>query len=263
MSKRKKINKQAYQTTAKRISWTAFLLLVAALVISAIEQKQASTIQTLDIRIEPLQDSTLLIQQGDVMLSLDRSFGYRFDERPIRSIDVERIEDVLEREPFILDADVYVDAVNVLNIRLKQRDPILRIIDKNGLHYYLDKDGHKMPLSQHFTTRTLVASGNIPPHVPDFLDRRRHVLKDLFALSQRILEDEVLWTMIEQIYVTNTGDFVFVPMIGDQKIIFGKLDRVEEKIRNLKAFYDRAVPINGWRKYQTINLKFKGQIVCS
>jgi cell division protein FtsQ len=254
---------QDYQGAVKRIGWTVMLLLVGVLVISAIEHKQTSIIKTLDISIKPLADSTLLIQQGDVVLSLDRSFGYRFDERSIKDIDVERIERVLEEEPFIKDADVYINAANIIKVSITQREPILRIIDKNGLNYYLDGAGYKMPLSKHFTTRTLVATGNIPPHVPDFQDRKKHTLKDLFILTQFILKDEFFSTMIEQVYVTNSGDFVFVPMIGDQKIIFGKLDRMEEKFRNLRAFYDRAIPVNGWRKYSTINLKFKGQVVCS
>ncbi|HKK77266.1 MAG TPA: hypothetical protein VJ953_19460 [Saprospiraceae bacterium] len=257
------MSQQQYTGAMKRIGWTAMLLLTAVLVISAIEYKQTSTIQTVDIAIEPLGDTTLLIQQGDVMLSLDRSFGYRFDERPIKDVNVERIERVLEEEPFIKDADVYINAANIIKISITQRQPILRVIDKNGLNYYLDGEGYKMPLSKHFTTRTLVATGNIPPHVPDFLEREKHVLKDLFALTRQIQEDEFWSSMIEQVYVSNSGDFVFVPMIGDQRIIFGKMDRVEEKFRNLKAFYDRAVPVHGWKKYQTVNLKFKGQVICS
>jgi cell division protein FtsQ len=257
------MSQQQYTGAIKRIGWTAMLLLTAVLVISAIEYKQTSTIKTVDISIEPLGDTTLLIQQGDVMLSLDRRFGYRFDERPIKAVDVERIERVLEEEPFIKDADVYINAANIIKIFITQRQPILRVIDKNGLNYYLDEEGFKMPLSKHFTTRTLVATGNIPPHVPDFLEREKHVLKDLFALTQMILADDFWSTMIEQVYISNSGDFVFVPMIGDQRIIFGKIQDAEEKFRNLKAFYDRAVPVYGWKKYQTINLKFKGQVICS
>lgn len=257
------MSQQQYTGAMKRIGWTAMLLLTAVLVISAIEYKQTSTIKTVDIAIEPLGDSTLLIQQGDVMLSLDRSFGYRFDERPIKEVNVERIERILEEEPFIKEADVYINAANVIKIYITQRKPILRVIDKNGLNYYLDEEGYKMPLSKHFTTRTLVATGNIPPHVPDFLEREKHVLKDLFVLTKAILKDDFWSTMIEQVYVSNSGDFVFVPMMGEQRIIFGKLDRTEEKFKNLRAFYDRAIPVYGWKKYQRINLKFKGQVICS
>lgn len=239
------------------------LLLTAGLIISAIEYKQTSIIRTVDIQIEPLEDTTLLIQQGDVMLSLDRSFGYRFVERPIREVDVERIERVLEQEPFIKDADVYINADNIIKIYITQRQPILRIIDKNGLNYYLDESGYKMPLSKHYATRTLVATGNIPPHVPDFLEREKHLLKDLFLLTQYIREDAFWSSMIEQIYLNDSGDFVFVPLMGRQRIIFGSIEDKEEKFRNLEAFYDRAVPVYGWKKYQTINLKFRGQVICS
>jgi len=256
------MTQQEYKAMVSRVGSIGFLLVVAVLVISAIEQKQASFIKTMDIQIEPLGDSTLLIQEGDVLLSLDKSFGYRFDERPIKQLDVERIERVLEDDPFILDADVFIDATNVMQVSITQREPMLRIIDKNGLHYYLDKDGYKMPLSKHFTTRTMVASGNIPPHVPDFLERKRHILKDLFELAKFVEEDPFLWSMIEQMYVSNTGDIVFIPLLGDQKIIFGSKDRMEEKFRNLEVFYREVIPHTGFRKYETVDLSFAGQIVC-
>lgn len=256
------MNRQDYTNMIKRLGWIGLLFVVAILVISAIENKQASKIQTMIVKIEPLEDSTLLIQQGDVLLNLDRSFGFRFEGRPIKAVDVERIERVLEEDDFIQNADVYIDSRNVLWVKIKQREPMLRIIDKNGLNYYLDAEGYKMRLSPHFTTRVLVATGHIPPHVPDFRTRKTHVLKDLFELSQVVMEDDFLRAMVEQIYVSSQGDFVFIPLVGDQKIIFGKFDRVEKKIRNLKLFYKEAMPRAGWRKYKTINLKYKGQVVC-
>lgn len=253
---------QDYELALGRIGSLAALLLIAMLVISAVEQKQASLIRTMDIEIAPLGDTTLLIQEGDVLISLDRSFGYRFDEQEIKDINVERIERVLEEDPFILDADAYIDATNVLRIRIEQREPMLRIIDKNGLNYYLDRDGYKMPLSKHFTTRALVASGNIPPHVPDFLERKRHILKDLYHLARYVEERPFLRSLIEQIYVDNTGNIVLIPLIGDQKIVFGKADRMEEKFRNLEVFYEEVIPHTGFNKYDMVDLSFRGQIVC-
>jgi cell division protein FtsQ len=37
---------------------------------------------------------------------------------------------------------------------------------------------------------------------------------------------------------------------------------LEEKLEQLKTFYKEAMPYEGWKKYRTISVKFKGQIVC-
>jgi cell division protein FtsQ len=53
-----------------------------------------------------------------------------------------------------------------------------------------------------------------------------------------------------------------VPRVGSQKIVFGNGDDLESKFKNLLVFYKKAIPLVGWDTYSTINLKFKGQIVC-
>lgn len=246
----------------KRIGWVSLFFLSAALVISAIERKDASLADGVDIEIEPLPDSTYLINDEDIFLSIQRSFGFQMQGLPLGALDVERLERVLKEDPFILDADVFVDAKNTLHIGVSQREPKLRIIDKNGLNYYLDEGGFKMPMSKHFSARVLVATGNIPPHVPDFQDRKKHVLKDLFYIKDLILEDDFLNALVEQIYVSNRNQYILIPKVGRQKIILGKIDDIEDKLKRLKIFYEEAVPYEGWRKYKSINLSIRGQVIC-
>ena len=46
-------------------------------------------------------------------------------------------------------------------------------------------------------------------------------------------------------------------------LTLGTLDEFEEKLANLKLFYEQAIPKVGWEKYSMINLKYKNQIVCT
>jgi cell division protein FtsQ len=62
--------------------------------------------------------------------------------------------------------------------------------------------------------------------------------------------------------VTNGGEFIMAPLVGDQQIILGSVRRLDDKFRRLKIFYREGMPAAGWRKYRSINLKFNGQIVC-
>ena len=250
------------QLLLRRFGWIALLFFIAVLVVSAIERKERSQVEGLSIDIEPLEVGESLINEADIKLAITRNFGYQLEGRKIAAIDVERVEEVLETEPFILDADVFVGANNAVQIRIEQREPILRIIDNNGMNYYLDIDGIKMPLSKHFTAKVLVATGSLPTYDENFKKRKRNRIKDAYELTQLLLNDDFLNAMIEQIYFNNKGEITLVPIVGKHKIFFGKFVNAEDKLKRLKIFYKEAMPHEGWRKYRSVNLEFDGQVVC-
>ena len=256
------MNQKELIRTFKRLLYIVLLFTAAALVISFIERKEASPANQVKIEIDRLPDGNRMINEKDVLLTIERSFGFELEGLPLGSVDVERLERVLEEDPFILNADVFIDARNGVNIRIIQREPILRIIDNNGLNYYLDRDGFKMPLSKHFSARVLVATGNIPPHVPDFLVRDRHILKDLYLLSHDLRNNEFYNALIDQVYVSNRGELSLIPKVGKQKIHLGKYTNINDKLNRLKIFYQEGMPYEGWRKYSSIDLRYKGQVVC-
>lgn len=246
----------------KRILWIASIFMAAALVISMVQKKKSKEAKEVIIKIETLPDGNTLINQEDVLLTIERSFGHRLIGLPLGALNVERVERVLEEDPFILAADVFVDAENKVHIDVEQREPILRVIDKNGLNYYLDKLGKKMPLSKHFTARVLVATGNIPPYDPEYQERKKNRLKSLFELTNIIGNDELLKPFVENVHLDEDNDFILIPKVGNQKIILGDLEAIDDKIFRLKTFYTEAISRLGWNKYKTINLKFKNQVVC-
>jgi cell division protein FtsQ len=71
--------------------------------------------------------------------------------------------------------------------------------------------------------------------------------------------------LIGQVYLEKNGDFILIPLLGDQKIIFGSAyseQEIKEKFDRLKVFYEEAMPYEGWDKYDEISVKYEGQIVC-
>ncbi|MBL7826366.1 MAG: hypothetical protein JNJ57_07030 [Saprospiraceae bacterium] len=246
-----------------RIIWVMFLLVVGLLLYSAIGKRKNSFAEGIEVEVKPLESGDKLISERDVRQALLRSFGNTLEGTEVAQLEVERMERVLEEDPFVFNAETYMDQHNIFHVKVEQREPILRILDNNGANYYLDKNGVKMPPSKNFAARVVVATGNIAPYQEDFRKRKkRNTLKDLFALTETLMADEFLSVFIQQIHVTNTGDFVLVPLIGDQNIVLGSVRRVEDKLRRLKVFYQEGMPYAGWRKYESINLKYNGQVVC-
>ncbi len=252
---------QEFSTMMKRLMWIALVFLGFALSMSMVAKKEATIVQQVIIDVAPLDGENYLINEADVLLTIERSFGFPLETMPLGAVDVERLERVLKEEPFVLEANAFINAENIVNISIVQRQPVLRIIDRNGSNYYLDENAFKMPLSKHFSARVLVATGNIPPYVLDYKGNIEDMLHDLFDLAIKIRDDELLQPMIEQIYINNKRELILVPKIGRQKILFGRYTSVEDKLKRLKIFYTEALPYEGWKKYRTIDLNFEGQIV--
>lgn len=245
-----------------RITWVVFLLVVVLVLFTAINRKKNTFAEGVRVEVVPLASGDKLISEGDVRQALLLSFGNTLEGTELARLEVERMERVLEEDPFVLDAEIYIDQKNVLHVRINQREPVLRVLDNNGGNYYLDAAGKKMPPSKNFAARVLVATGNIAPYTPEFREKKRNTLKDAFALTQTLLADEFLASFIQQIHVNNAGEFILVPLVGDQIIVLGSARKLEDKLRRLKIFYREGMPYAGWRIYETINLKYNGQVVC-
>lgn len=257
------LNRKSYRLNKRKLYATIGIALVALLIVTALTRKKRSDVKEIVVDITHLADGQNdLIKEKDIKEILRKSFDANLNENKVGQLDIARVEKVLERDPFIENAEAFVDAKNNLKVKITQREPICRIIDNNGLNYYLDAKGVQMPLSRYFSARVPVVTGAIAPYISDFLDKKKYGLKDIFILVLRLKDDAFFGTFIQQIYVDAGGEFTMIPVLGDQKIRIGTVDDLEDKLQRIKIFYDKAMPYEGWRKYASISVKYRGQIVC-
>ena len=247
---------------AKRAAFVIGLIACVLLILQAISRK--SDLNTGDLRITILDyDQRRFVTKQDLQKIITDTFSTGLNGIPVGSLDVKRIEQVLYSNNFIETADVYIDATSHVNIKITQREPLLRVVDMEGSSYYIDMKGRFIPSSRHYTARVPVATGfinnrnyNIPIENPE------NPLFSLFVLAQALRTDDFMNAQIEQIFIEKDGEFQLVPKIGNQRILIGNAIDLEQKFRRLKIFYKEAIPYEGWTKYSTINVKYKGQIVC-
>ena len=252
-----------YRVNRQKMGGVVLGFLLIALIMFFMLRKKKSAVKDIVIEITHLSDGESdFIKDKDILLIIKRAFEADLTQSKVGAIDVKRVEAVLETDPFVENAEAYIDAASNLNVKITQREPILRVIDNNGLNYYLDKYGIRMPLSKYFSARVPIVTGAVPPHVNDFLMRKKYGLKDVFLLVQRLNADPFFAPMIQQIVVDASGEFTLIPILGDQKIRIGTLDDLDEKLERLKTFYKEAMPYEGWKTYRSISVKYKNQIVC-
>lgn len=202
------------------------------------------------------------IVRGDVDKILKETQG-AIVGKTLSAIPIHEIENDLKSIPFIEKAMVSKDVSGKITIRIKQREAVLRVINDFGNDFYLDNNGLKIPLSAHYAPRVLVANGKIMENYTKDLDSiQTPLLEDLFKLSEYIQADTLWNSQIEQLYVNNQGEIEMVPRVGNQKIILGNADMLDEKFGKLLIFYKQIIPTVGWDAYRSVDLSFENQLVC-
>jgi cell division protein FtsQ len=202
--------------------------------------------------IERDEVDRILMQSAGTMVGTD------LDE-----INIHKLENDLKANPFIEFAKVYADMTGIIHVQIRQREPVIRVVNMANLHFYIDANGNKIPLSDNYTAKVLVASGFIEEDFSGRVDTlKTQLLRDLYRTALYIKGDTLWDNQIEQLFVDLKGDIEMVPRVGNQKIILGSADSLQTKFRNLLVFYKKAIPKVGWDTYKTINLKYANQIVC-
>lgn len=199
--------------------------------------------------------------------------GYIFNGQFNKDLKVAAIEKFISEMTEVKSVRVYTEVGSGWKIDVVVRKPIARIFNKYGESYYLDEDGVVMQTSPIHTARVVVFSGNLKDRptsasVHDIMNndslKSIRKLDDVYRISTYVCKDPFMQALIGQIHLKKDGDFVLVPIVGGQQIIFGTANtdgEVRDKFRKLKIFYKEAIPYEGWDKYKEINVKYDRQIV--
>lgn len=214
-----------------------------------------------DLIIEINHNNELFfLDENDVLKLLTKHGSNIITNKKISEIDLKELERSVELSDFVYKAEVFTNFEGAIKAKITQKKPQYRIFNNLGVSYYISESGTYIPFSTKFTPRLIVATGNIP-----FAKNTEEetVNKSLKTLIDFVQKDEFLDALIGSIHVNSKSEFVLIPKIDGHKIEFGDLSNMQTKFKNLKIFYKKALPHSAWEKYETINLKYKGQIICS
>lgn len=250
-----------------------FLGVVGLLVSLAFSARESDKIPCSDIHIQVDHSTGNFFLTNDDVLEMIWSKGDSLVGKPISSIPIGVYEQHISADPSVKRAEVYKEQSGVFAVKVYQREPILRVIASDGASFYLDKDGAVMPISENYTARVPVAGGFI--HEKQFEMLRYNVLEmsdslkqlscldDLYHLAKFIREDSFWKAQIQQIVVSENGEFTLVPTVGDHHILLGSIDKMDQKFKKLLLFYKKGLNKTGWDQYSHINLKYKDQVICT
>ena len=99
------------------------------------------------------------------------------------------------------------------------------------------------------------------------LQKRYEDFRKLINFVKYIEQDSFWRAEIVQIVAStmSSGDLrlELIPRSGRHTILFGRPERVEQKLDKLLAFYDKGLGNVGWDAFRTISVEYEGQVVCT
>ncbi len=218
-------------------------------------------------------DNKYAFVSKNIVLQLLRQNGMDIDSTvKVSEIDFANIEKLLNEYVYIEDAQAYSDFKGNVNVKIKQRAPVLRIMTSDSISFYLDSDMKIMPLCDYYSADVLIMSGNLKSkcfYASDSVnnycvntDKKSLRIDDICKFVNYLQSDDLWKNQIAQVYVNASNEIELVPRVGNHIIILGGLDEYEKKMNKLEAMYHEGFSITNWNAYSTINLKYKDQVIC-
>jgi len=227
--------------------------------ISASRIEDSKTISSVAVHIKN-DKKYHFIEQKEILDLAINNRNVDIEHTPLSKLDIHSMEQVIMADPWVSAAQVFIDNDKVLHLYVTQRIPVARVFQKNSVSYYLDTTLSIMPLSKSTIYYTTVIT-NMPELKNDSTSWL--LRKDIVSLVRNIQADSFWNAQVSQVIVDSAGMYELAPTLGNQRIIFGDATRIKDKFRNLFIFYKNVLNRIGWDKYETLDLRFKGQVVAS
>ncbi|WP_312148915.1 cell division protein FtsQ/DivIB [Empedobacter sp.] len=173
-------------------------------------------------------------------------------KQSLREVNVKEIEQKVSESPFVNSVQVSKDINGHLRLDIKANSAVARIKTLKN-EFYLTTKGGKMPLSKLNSADVILVSGDVKPNE----------YEDLSKFVQALKADDLLKNHIIAIQKVGQRSFNLIVNTGNYYIELGTLNNFEQKLHNLKLFYNQYIDFIGTEDYEKLSLKFVNQVVAT
>jgi cell division protein FtsQ len=255
--------KKMSQRNTRRWIFTALWCIAGAgtivLLAAAINKKNSKPCSNVTIQISGVRNHYFMDEQ-DVLKLINDHNGGTITGKPVDGINLRKLEELLRRNIWVKDAELFIDNQQVLHVNIAEREPVARIFTKGGNSFYIDSSGVVLPLSDKLVARLPVFT-NFPAERQPYNTADSTLADQLRQLGTAIVRDSFWLAQTAQIDITPQRSFEMVPVIGNHIIELGDGTDAAQKLHRLFVFYQSVLAKTGFDKYSRINVQYAGQVI--
>ena len=256
-----KINKKTILNVFVILLWVSIGSGMVVLLVSAVKKEQSKLCK--EVIVEFKDDLPFrMLDETEIEYTL---WPAARNSNPVGkqlvNLDLFYLEKQLEKNPWILDADLYIDQLNKLHLRVEQRNPVARLFTPEGNSFYMDEKYALLPVKlSDVISLPVFTNFYINPSLKSASDSI--LLKRIIGLSKFIKSDSFWMAQVEQVNINANQTFEVTTQMGDQLVQLGIRSDWQKLFSKLKLLYGRMSADGNWSKYIQIDLQYKDQAVC-
>ena len=239
-------------------AWVAVITGVTTLLIAANRKTAGHRCKEVVIGIKGSGEK-FYIEKSDIKKAIEATALGTLVNREVSTIDLSGLEQELEKNQWIMDAELYFDRENILHVFIEEREPVARVFTTLGNSFYIDSTGHRMPLLDKVSARVPVFTGFTPARKLKKSDSL--LLQDVKALAALIYHDPFWNAQTGQVDILPDGKFELIPVIGDHVIRLGRGENLQDKLQRVLLFYRQVMQKTGFHKYAAVDVQFARQVI--
>jgi len=251
------MRKYNWKKILTRVFWLLAGIGIIVLLGAAMQNKDRKLCADIKIEITGV-DKHLFIDEKDVLDILNIA-GSLTGTR-VSTLNLRAMETIVERNPWVRNAEMFLDNNQVLQVKIEERQPVARVFTLEGNSFYLDSGSLRLPLSDKLSARVPTFTG-FPSNKEKLAKPDSALLNNIVKLGQYILADSFWMAQVAQVAVTPLSNFELVPVIGDHIVVLGNADDLDKKFKRLYTFYRKAWLQNGINTYEKLDVQYDNQVV--
>jgi len=246
------------------LAWIVTAAALVVLFIAAREDYLNSPVSTVEVDIERVNDSGFVKQKA-----VESDIANLCGTANIGTVNMANIKQRLNSNPWVEGSSSYIGLNGILNVKIQEYHPVLRIFDRQGRSAYVTENGMLLPPGKGHTPYVLVASGHfdldttIVAHpLCDTTEKDINILNAKY-LYEAITRNNFIKNCVGQIYCNSKNEFEIVVRDLDTRIIVGDTTQIDGKLRRLETYMKQKAGSVESKQMKIINLKYKNQVVCT
>ncbi len=253
--------------TIKRILFFGLWLFIGSgmlmLLIAAMGKQKRATCKDVQVVINARNADDLFLDEKDVTRLLKSAAKGKLVGQPKNLFDLRQMEELLEDNVWVKEAQLYFDNEDVLHVTISERVPVARVFTSGNRSFYLDEHSQVMQLSDKVSMKLPVFTGF--PEKKNLSRTDSLLLNDVNAIAGYINGNDFWAAQVEQVDIVSIApaawEFELVPLVGNHVIRIGNGKDLESKFSRLYTFYKQVLATSGFDRYKTIDVRFAGQVV--
>nr|WP_294904104.1 hypothetical protein [uncultured Lacibacter sp.] len=251
----------------KKFSWKKFLFTIVwsvvatgtiVLLIAASRNQNGKRCKDVIVKIKGVEGAGY-VSKNQILRTISGGRPDLLKGAPVQTFDLQQLEELLERNLWIRNAELFFDNNNVLRVDITEREPVARVFMANGQSFYIDDMGEQLPITNDQVARVPVFT-SFPNETTAGKKKDSVLQQQVKELGHFILKHDFWMAQVDQVNISNY-EFELVPKLGNHIIQFGDAQQMEQKFNRLLLFYTKIMNKTGWNYYSMLDVRFDKQLV--